>query len=690
MMYNILLMKDTNLKVQPTDNIPKILEDIHDNINIIIEEIEEKNEPKIINLGEKNFIKNDKPFIPIQKPVAMLRKKDKHSFMHSIMWNNSQATMTNKKRVKSIICAGKPKYEFKSSNPTKLTPSPWYNPTRKQPNMDLHNFPVSNFELDKLPKNNKNIQFEETLEKLIFNVKNNEWTNVEQIINLMQSQTTKKVIEHKYMNLIIFEDDTFRAVIQIPEKNMDIIKGWYEKCNQVIEIEDLDITIPEQIEEKDLTPILFKNISCEHKDIFVKSYIPDIFNSLLTMDKIYNLENKMSIKTKYTDNKIKDLDIPSIEKLKIVIPSNMHYTNKYYYKKDNKIVSIDKYVKKMKPTPTKSNNNKNSLKDNNYYFSIKKEFPDNIHLQNNIDSLSDEEASLSDEEDSLPDYSEVKDSNVSPLDDIDGGVKSYNYDYDVLKPLFGSNCQEICPIDTEKIDKEKLEKEKIKNDKLIIVLFNSIINQTIVVIDPDLITLETIHECNGYGFLELFTIDSNNSELEELIIKHYDKICFNNIKELNNTLLSTSKVINLIKNRQDSKFLLLKVKEETSVKNFINTRYEITDNNDCKVKASVLYDIIIKTDSCKIDDKLQSGFKNRVRGYLKDLGFQKKLCNDGYYYFGITDKYNDKNLEHTLNNSIYTHNKKIDFEEFINERDKETKEIVTQLNWKKDNYFSDI
>ena len=633
MMYNILLMEDNNLKVQPTYNIPKILEDIHDNINIIIEE---KNEPKIINLGEKNFIKNDKPFIPIQgPPVDMLRKKDKHSFMHSIMWNNSQTTMTNKKRVKSIICAGKPKYEFKSSNPTKLTPSPWYNPTRKQPNMDLHNFPVSSFELDKLPKNNKDIQFEETLEKLIFNVKNNEWTNVEQIINQMQSQTTEKVIEYKYMNLIIFEDDTFRAVIQIPEKNMDIIKGWYEKCNQVIEIEDLDITIPEQIEEKDLTPILFKNISCEHKDIFVKSYIPDIFNSLLTMDKIYNLENKMSIKTKYTDNKIKDLDIPSIEKLNIVIPSNMHYTNKYYYKKDNKIVSIDKYVKKMKPAQTKSNNIKYSLKDNKYYFSIEKEFSDNIHLQNNKDSLSDDEDSLSDDEDSLPDYSEVKDSNVSPLDDIDGGVKSYNYDYDVLKPLFGSNCQEIYPIDTEKIDKEKLEKEKFKNDKLIIVLFNPIINQTIVVIDPDLITLETIHECNGYGFLELFTIDSNNSELEELIIKHYDKICFNNIKELNNTLLSTSKVINLIKNRQDSKFLLVKVKEETSVKNFINTRYEITDNNDCKVKASVLYDIIIKTDSCKIDDKLQSGFKNRVRGYLKDLGFQKKLCNDGYYYFGI-------------------------------------------------------
>ena len=66
----------------------------------------------------------------------------------------------------------------------------------------------------------------------------------------------------------------------------------------MIEIEDLDITIPEQIEEKDLTPILFKNISCEHKDIFVKSYIPDIFNSLLTIDNIYNLENKMSIKTK--------------------------------------------------------------------------------------------------------------------------------------------------------------------------------------------------------------------------------------------------------------------------------------------------------------------------------------------------------------------------------------------------------
>ena len=90
-----------------------------------------------------------------------------------------------------------------------------------------------------------------------------------------------------------------------------------------------------------------------------------------------------------------------------------------------------------------------------------------------------------------------------------------------------------------------------------------------------------------------------------------------------------------------------------------------------------------------------------MRKGVKDLGFQKKLCNDGYYYFGIIDKYDNENLDHKLNNSLYMCNGKMnskDFEmatkefikEFINERNKETTEIVTTLKCKRDEYFSNI
>ena len=39
---------------------------------------------------------------------------------------------------------------------------------------------------------------------------------------------------------------------------------------------------------------------------------------------------------------------------------------------------------------------------------------------------------------------------------------------------------------------------------------------------------------------------------------------------------------------------------------------------------------------------------------------------------------------------MYMCNGKIDFKEFINDRNKETKEIITKLDWKKDDYFSDV
>ena len=56
------------------------------------------------------------------------------------------------------------------------------------------------------------------------------------------------------------------------------------------------------------------------------------------------------------------------------------------------------------------------------------------------------------------------------------------------------------------------------------------------------------------------------------------------------------------------------------------------------MKASVLYDIVTKSDMCKIDKSKISGFRNRLSNYLKEIGLQKKRYNDGYYYYGIVAK----------------------------------------------------
>ena len=174
--------------------------------------------------------------------------------------------------------------------------------------------------------------------------------------------------------------------------------------------------------------------------------------------------------------------------------------------------------------------------------------------------------------------------------------------------------------------------------KLIIVIFNTIFNQTLVVVDPDLITLETIYDHIDYGFLELFTIKCNNdNELESLINKQYDGIIFNNIEELNKTLLSTSQMIELIQTK--TKINASLIEEAKTVKSFLNDRYKISSDINHRMKASVIYDIIIKNESCKIDKLKISDFKNRLSVYLKDIGLKKKRYNDGYYYYGIVDKY---------------------------------------------------
>ena len=87
------------------------------------------------------------------------------------------------------------------------------------------------------------------------------------------------------------------------------------------------------------------------------------------------------------------------------------------------------------------------------------------------------------------------------------------------------------------------------------------------------------------------------------------------------------------------KFNASLIEEAKTVKSFLKNRYKISSDINHKMKASVIYDIIIKDESCIIDKLKISDFKNRLSVYLKDIGLQKKRYNDGYYYYGIVDKY---------------------------------------------------
>lgn len=477
-------------------------------------------------------------------------------------------------------------------------------------------------------KKNDSSILESTLKNIINNV--NKDTDVESLITQIRIEYTNNIeTDSKQMILLNFEDDSFKAVIKISEQHIEIINKWYEICNQVMEIEETNIRIPNIINNSDISPILCKNIHCKHKDLFIKSYVPEILNNITIQNNIRTMESQMSIFNPKDTHVCIIKKSQTISDLNISIPKNMIYNEEYFYKKGNNVILCPKYNKSSINTDDSKNKvglqggtikqnglnrvnrefevlNSTKSEESNNFFTVPKLIPENTY------------GTESDTFSIVNSFPTV----------VEDGYVAYNSEYDCLNPAFGSNM--------EMLEYKLNDDVESITSKLIIVLINPLFLQTLIVVEPDLLTLETIFEYTEYGFIELFTVKITNEEITELIKKQYDAVIFNNIDEINQVLLSTSQFIEFIKNKQHNDEPLLE--EEKSVKQYLSKYFEISNDINKKMKASALYDTITRSDLCKIDKLKVSGFKNRLSTYLKDLGLQKKRYNDGYYYYGIVSR----------------------------------------------------
>ena len=220
-----------------------------------------------------------------------------------------------------------------------------------------------------------------------------------------------------------------------------------------------------------------------------------------------------------------------------------------------------------------------------------------------------------------------------PKETIKSNVKAYNEEYDCLYPTFGSNA-EVIHGDTM----EPQEQNSLNSFNLYIILFNPQFLHTMIIENPDLITIETIFENTEYGFMELFTYKVKKDDIETIgmLYKLYDNITFNNVDELNNSLTGISQFMTYMNAKQTTNNALNE--EEKGVKTYLNDNYELSDDVNHKMKASAIYDVVVNMEICKVDKTKISTFKNRLSTYLKDLGLKKKRYNDGFYYYGIQTK----------------------------------------------------
>jgi hypothetical protein len=524
----------------------------------------------------------------------------------------------NKKRVCTIIKGNKPKRIIETIKPSVvpiikpdvnpivipsvipiLKPIPFVKPLIRPPDLDSTISPwvSSSIFPDIKPNGIKNRSFDlrESFDIPDFwlSKEAKESNGIQNVNRIIEPQNTNNA----ELVLINFEDDTFRPVIKINEKYINIIKKWYDTCNQLIDIEDTNIIIPKEINIVDISMILFKNMNYKHKDTFINEYVPRMLNYIILQSKIFVIERLMSISVLTTTAKVSIKKTQTLDDLGIKIPHNIDYKDEYFYTKDKKICNYS--VKKDLKGETK--------------ISASTENMDLQHALNNTE--------ISKIEDKFSVIQYINDDGLTAYnDDVYGGGNYFS-----LEEIKIKKCEKV--------------KEDLTKFKLIIVLIN-VINplffQTVTVIDPELDTLTSIFEYPEYGFIELFSIKTDNDEIEFFINKHYNGNIFDNSTEINESLVSTSQFIEFSNNKLNNNKQLLE--EEKSVKYYLNTFYNITNDIDNKIKAKVLYDILTKEKLCVIDKTKMAGFKNRLSNYLKELNLQKKRYSDGYYYYGIVKK----------------------------------------------------
>jgi hypothetical protein len=73
--------------------------------------------------------------------------------------------------------------------------------------------------------------------------------------------------------------------------------------------------------------------------------------------------------------------------------------------------------------------------------------------------------------------------------------------------------------------------------------------------------------------------------------------------------------------------------EETRIKTWLTSNYELSDNIEYKIKAANLSEILEGVLSIDVSSKM--AFRNRLSKYLGNLGLNKKRFGDGFYYYGL-------------------------------------------------------
>ncbi len=194
---------------------------------------------------------------------------------------------------------------------------------------------------------------------------------------------------------------------------------------------------------------------------------------------------------------------------------------------------------------------------------------------------------------------------------------------------------------------EKNQEDDLNMSSLTVILNYYNLN-TIVIDNINSQENEIIERYTEYGFIKLFDIETNNELVKTFILNTFNANFFNNKEEINKLLKVTQDFVGIYNklDKENSKVY----DEQLQIRNYLEANFIIDDNIENRIKFTDLCSLIENSPCINISKTKLRGLKNRLSGYLKNLGLQKKRYNDGYYYYGIKTKYSNERPVDTLLN----------------------------------------
>lgn len=114
----------------------------------------------------------------------------------------------------------------------------------------------------------------------------------------------------------------------------------------------------------------------------------------------------------------------------------------------------------------------------------------------------------------------------------------------------------------------------------------------------------------------------------EAVKKHFDKVSYPTLEDARSTCEAFKRLYGI--------GLTNTVSEKDRVKQFLDSHFDVSNDQDKRMKANDLYKELINHMCVPYDQA--AAFKKRVAGCLTEMGMQKKRFSDAYYYYGIRKK----------------------------------------------------